>query len=56
MLALLSVKRLGQADVEGTAEKHAKDCDDDAIGLGAAVLRVIEPWTPIWGLVVRHEC
>ena len=56
VLALLSVQRVSQAVKESAAEKHAKNCDDDAIGLGAAVLRVIEPRTAVWGLVVRHEC
>ena len=56
MCPLLGVQGLGQADPEGTTEKHAKDCDDNAVGLGAAVLRVIEPWTAVGGLVIRHEC
>ena len=55
MCPLLSIQGLGQADPEGAAEKCAKDCDDDAIGLGAAVLRVIKPWAPVWCFVVRHE-
>ena len=56
MLTLLGVQGLGQADPEGTTEKHAKDCDDDAIGFGFAVLRVIEPRAAVGGLVIRHEC
>ena len=56
MCPLLGVQGLGQADVESAAEKHAKDCDDDAIGFGAAVLGVIEPRAPVGGLVIRHEC
>ena len=56
VLALLGIQRVGQADPESTAEKRAKNCDDDAVGFGAAVLRVIEPRAPVWGLVIRHEC
>lgn len=55
MCPLLRIQGLGQADPESTAEKSAKDCDDDAIGFGAAVLRVIKPWAPVWCFVVRHE-
>lgn len=56
MCPLLGVQGLGQADPEGTAEKYAKDCDDNAIGFGFAVLRVIEPRAAVGGLVIRHEC
>ena len=56
VLALLGVQGLGQADPEGTTEEGAKDCDDDAVSFGAAVLRVIEPRAAVWGLVIRHEC
>ena len=48
MCPLLSVQRVGQAVKESTAEKSAKDCDDDAIGFGAAVLRVIKPRAAVW--------
>ena len=47
---------MGQAVKESTAEKHAKDCGDDAIGFGAVVLGAIEPRAAVWGLVIRHEC
>ena len=43
VLALLGVQRVSQADPKSTAEKSAKDCDNDAVGFGAAVLGVIEP-------------
>ncbi len=56
VLTLLGVQGLGQADPKGTAEKCAKDCDDNAIGFGAAVLGAIEPRAAVWGLVIRHEC
>ena len=56
VLALLSVQCVGQTDPESTTEKSAKDCDDNAIGFGAAVFRVIEPRAAVWGLVIRHEC
>ena len=56
MCPLLGVQGLGQTDPEGTTEKSAKDCDDDAVGFGFAVLRVIEPRAAVGGLVIRHEC
>ncbi len=56
MCPLLGVQGLGQTDPKGTTEKSAKDCGDDAIGFGAAVLGAIKPRAAVWGLVIRHEC
>ena len=47
VLALLSVQGLGKADPEGTSKEAAKDCNDDGVGSGLAVLRVIEAWAAV---------
>ena len=54
MLALLLIKRLGQANPEGTAEKNAKDCDDDAVGFWAVALRV-KPRRAFFVVKASHE-
>ena len=53
MLALLSVKSLSEADPKSTAKQDAKNGNNDAVGLGAAVFRVIETRTAI--VDVFHE-
>lgn len=55
MLALLDFERLGQADPEGTSKKAAEDCNDDGVGFGLAVLRVVKTWAAVGRFVVRHE-
>ena len=42
MLALLNFERLCQADPKGTSKKAAEDCNDDGVGFGLAVLRVVK--------------
>ena len=43
MLALLLVESVSKADPKSTAKQDAKNGNNDAVGLGAAVFRVIEP-------------
>ena len=54
MCSLLRIQGLGQADPEGTAEKNAEDCDDDAVGLGAVALRV-KPRGTFFVVEANHE-
>ena len=56
VLALLLVESVSETDPKSTAKQDAKNGNNDAVGFGAAVFRVIEPRAPVWGLVVRHEC
>ena len=53
MLALLSVESLSEADPKSTAKQDAKNGNNDAVGLGAAVFRVIETRTAV--IDVFHE-
>ena len=43
VLTLLLVKSFCEAVEKSTSKEAAKDCDDDGVGFGFAVLRVIEP-------------
>ena len=56
MMALLLVESVSKADPKSTAKQDAKNGNNDAVGLGAAVFRVIEAGTAVGGLVIRHEC
>ena len=56
VLTLLLVESVSETDPKSTAKQDAKNGNNDAVGLGAAVFRVIEAGTAVGGLVIRHEC
>ena len=47
MLTLLNFESLSQTDPEGTSKEAAKDCNDDGVGFGLAVLRVVKAWAAV---------
>ena len=53
VLALLLVESVSKADPKSTAKQDAKNGNNDAVGFGAAVFRVIKPGSAIDG--VFHE-
>ena len=53
VLALLLVESVSETDPKSTAKQDAKNGNNDAVGLGAAVFRVIKPGSAIDG--VFHE-
>ena len=53
MTALLLVKSVNQTDPQSTAKQDAENCNNDGVGLGAAVFRVIKTRTAI--VDVFHE-
>ena len=53
MNALLLVESVNQTDPQSTAKQDAKNGNNDAVGLGAAVFRVIKTWAAI--VDVFHE-
>ncbi len=55
MLALLLVESVSKADPKSTAKQDAENCNNDGVGFGAAVLRVIEPRTAGEWFVWAHE-
>ena len=55
MNALLFVESVNQTDPQSTAKQDAKNGNNDAVGLGAAVFRVIETWTAIVDVFAVHE-
>ena len=55
MRFLLGIQGLGQADPKGTSEEAAKNSDDDGIGSGGAVLRIVETWAAVIDVFVVHE-
>ena len=55
MLALLLVESVSETDPKSTAKQDAKNGNNDAVALGAAVFRVIKAGTAVRCFVVRHE-
>ena len=55
MLALLLVESVSKTDPQSTAKQDAENCNNDGVGLGAAVFRVIEAGTAIVDVFVVHE-
>ena len=55
VLALLLVESVSETDPKSTAKQDAKNGNNDAVGLGAAVFRVIETRTAIVDVLVFHE-
>jgi len=55
VLALLLVESVSKADPKSTAKQDAKNGNNDGVGFGAAVFRVIKAWTPIVNVLVFHE-
>ncbi len=53
MKALLLVESVNQTDPQSTAKQDAENCNNDGVGFGAAVFRVIKPGSAIDGLF--HE-
>ena len=49
------VESVSEADPKSTAKQDTKNGNNDAVGLGAAVFRVIEAWTPIVDVFAIHE-
>ena len=47
MKALLLVESVNQTDPQSTAKQDAKNGNNDGVGLGAAVFRVIEAGTAV---------
>ena len=47
MKALLLVESVNQTDPQSTAKQDAENCNNDAVGLGAAVFRVIKAGTAV---------
>ena len=50
---LLSVQSVNKTDPQSTAKQDAENCNNDGVGFGAAVFRVIKPGSAIDG--VFHE-
>lgn len=55
MQFLLLVESVSDTDPQSTAKQDAENCNNDGVGLGAAVFRVIEAGTAVRCFVVRHE-
>jgi hypothetical protein len=55
VLALLLVKSVSKADPKSTAKQDAKNGNNDAVCLGAAMFRVIKTWAAIVDVLVFHE-
>ena len=55
MMTLLLVESLSKTDPKSTAKQDAKNGNNDGLGFGAAVFRVIKAWTPIVNVLVFHE-
>ena len=55
MRFLLPVESVSETDPKSTAKQDAKNGNNDAVGLGAAVFRVIETRTAIVDVLVFHE-
>ena len=53
MNALLLIESVNQTDPQSTAKQDAENCNNDGVGFGAAVFRVIKPGSAIDG--VFHE-
>ena len=47
MLALLLVESVSKTDPQSTAKQDAENCNNDGVGFGAAVFRVIKPGSAI---------
>ncbi len=55
VLALLLVESVSETDPKSTAKQDTKNGNNDGVGLGAAVFRVIKAWTPIVNVFAVHE-
>ena len=55
MNALLLVESVNQTDPQSTAKQDAENCNNDDVGLGAAVFRVIKAGTAIVDVFAVHE-
>ena len=55
MLALLLVESVSETDPKSTAKQDAKNGNNDAVGFGAAVFRVIEAGTAVVDVFAVHE-
>ena len=55
MNALLLVESVNQTDPQSTAKQDAKNGNNDGVGLGAAVFRVIKAGTAIVDVFAVHE-
>ena len=55
MRFLLLVESVSETDPKSTAKQDAKNGNNDAVGLGAAVFRVIKAGTAIVDVLVFHE-
>ncbi len=55
MKALLLVESVNQTDPQSTAKQDAENCNNDGVGLGAAVFRVIEAGTAVIDVFAVHE-
>ena len=54
-MALRFIESVSETDPKSTAKQDAKNGNNDAVGLGAAVFRVIKAGTAVGCFVVRHE-
>ena len=55
MNALLLVESVNQTDPQSTAKQDAENCNNDGVGLGAAVFRVIKAGTAVVDVFAVHE-
>lgn len=55
MNALLLVESVNQTDPQSTAKQDAENCNNDGVGLGTAVFRVIEAGTAVVDVFAVHE-
>ena len=55
MQFLLLIQSVSETDPQSTAKQDAENCNNDGVGLGAAVFRVIKTWTPIVDVFAVHE-
>jgi len=54
-MELLFVESVSETDPKSTAKQDAKNCNNDGVGLGAAVFRVIKAGTAIVDVFAIHE-
>ena len=55
MQPLLFIQGASEAVKKCACEMAAEDGDDDGVGLGAAPLRLIKPWSAVVDVVGSHE-
>ena len=52
---LLLVESVGDTDPQSTTKQDAENCNNDGVGLGAAVFRIIKAGTAVVDVFAVHE-